>query len=281
MKHTDLISRSRKISSRRLLRQAFGLTLIVLLLAGCGGGLTEPTSMPTPIPPTDTPTPIPPIDTPTATNTPTRTPTPTQTNTPTRTPTPTPSFTPTPSPDPLLVGWREYTVSGFRIALPEQWEVIDIDREGMDAILTLTRGLNTEWAQNTAAMLTSEGMQEMMKLWAMDTEPAGTGYANVNVVFQSMPFNVKIDDLCVQMDTAYQQMGITLLNSECGLEINGLDVGRFDVQVGVGAFAIKQYQYVYADGRNMWSVSLGVDETQWPKYTYTFVTIAESFRVDQ
>lgn len=37
MKHAGLISRSNKRSRRRLLQQAFGLTLAVLLLAGCGG----------------------------------------------------------------------------------------------------------------------------------------------------------------------------------------------------------------------------------------------------
>ncbi len=59
--------------SRRRLQQAFGLTLIVLLLTGCGGTLAEPTATLTPIPPTATSTPVPPTATPTLvppTNTP-------------------------------------------------------------------------------------------------------------------------------------------------------------------------------------------------------------------
>ena len=47
--------------SRRLLQRAFGLTVIVLLLSGCGGPPVEPTA--TPIPPTATP--VPPTATPT------------------------------------------------------------------------------------------------------------------------------------------------------------------------------------------------------------------------
>ena len=74
MKHADQVSRSKARSIRRLLQQAFGLTLAVLFLAGCGGAPAEPTSTPTlsppiststPGPPTSTPTPIPPTITPT------------------------------------------------------------------------------------------------------------------------------------------------------------------------------------------------------------------------
>lgn len=69
MKHADLISRSIEKSSRRLLQQALGLMLTVLLLTGCGGATIEPTVTLTPIPPTATPipptaTPIPPTATP-------------------------------------------------------------------------------------------------------------------------------------------------------------------------------------------------------------------------
>ena len=66
------------MNSRRLLQQVFGLTLIVMLLAGCGGAPAEPTA--TLVPPTATPTPVPPTPTPTPTTvplTPTPSPTPT------------------------------------------------------------------------------------------------------------------------------------------------------------------------------------------------------------
>ena len=45
------------MTSRKLLQQTFGLTLVVLLLTGCGGAPAEPTATPTPAPPTATPTP--------------------------------------------------------------------------------------------------------------------------------------------------------------------------------------------------------------------------------
>jgi hypothetical protein len=52
MKHTDMIlvgeERSRKMRLGKPLQRAFGLTLVVLLLAGCGGATGEPTDTPTP-----------------------------------------------------------------------------------------------------------------------------------------------------------------------------------------------------------------------------------------
>ncbi len=50
------------MSSKKLLQQTFGLTLVVLLLVGCGGAPAEPVATPTSVPPT--PTPVPPTPTP-------------------------------------------------------------------------------------------------------------------------------------------------------------------------------------------------------------------------
>lgn len=43
------------MSSRKLLQHVFGLMLIVLLLTGCGGAVTEQAALPTPVPPTAEP----------------------------------------------------------------------------------------------------------------------------------------------------------------------------------------------------------------------------------
>jgi hypothetical protein len=58
------------MSNRKLLQQMIGVTLVALLLVGCGA----PAATPTPVPPTSTPTPVPPTPTPVP---PTSTPVPT------------------------------------------------------------------------------------------------------------------------------------------------------------------------------------------------------------
>jgi hypothetical protein len=157
---------------------------------------------------------------------------------------------------------------------------VDVDREGVEAILSMLETLNTEWAHNTTAMLSAEGVQEMTKLWAMDSEPAGVGYATMTITHQSQPFPIRVEDLCAQLESAYQQMGFEVVAVECGLKINELDAGRSIVRLPVGALAVKEYQYWYVQGRSVWVVSMAVDETKWSEYEPIFATIAESFRAD-
>jgi hypothetical protein len=54
------------MSRRRLFQRIFGLTLVVLLLAACGGAPAELVATSTPVPPTATPTRVPPTATATA-----------------------------------------------------------------------------------------------------------------------------------------------------------------------------------------------------------------------
>lgn len=224
--------------------------------------------------------------TPTPTFTPTFTPTPTPTSTPTSTLTPTPSSTPTTTPTPtatplpLPAGWRDHAASGFHIALPERWESLAIEEEGIEAILNSLEGINTEWARNITLMFSSEAIQEAMKFFAMDSEPAGIGFATVNATYQPLAFPIKVDDLCTIMPSVYEQLGVEMIEAECGLEINELDAARFTSRFQMGALAVKQYQYVYVQENSTWTLTLGVDETEWSAYEPIFVTIAESFRLD-
>jgi len=61
------------LNRQKLIQQAIGVTLVVLLLSSCGMQQSQPTPTSTPVPPTATPTPVPPTAVPTPvplTNTP-------------------------------------------------------------------------------------------------------------------------------------------------------------------------------------------------------------------
>lgn len=208
------------------------------------------------------------------TATPTITPTPVPTSTPTETPRPT--VTPYPLPD----GWIDYSTSGFYIALPESWSVVELEEEGVEAIWQLMEGIESEWAQNITSLFSSELVAETIKFWAMSDEPAGAGYPNVNVSFQSQVIPIDTSELCDLLPSVYDQMGLMVVASECNLTINAIESARFVIRMEMGPLSIQQVQYLFVEGGRFWSVTLGVDETVWDAYVSLFDEIANTFRID-
>jgi hypothetical protein len=235
---------------------------------------------------THTPTPTPsPTSTPTPTPTPTWTPTPidTPTATPTASTTPTPTDTPGPTAMPIDVpqGWVDHAGDGFHIALPEDWQVFNVEEVGFEAIMNMLENLDTEWARNTSALLTSEQIQESFKLMALSPEPAGIGFTNVMVQYQLQPLPLSSQAWIAQFEATYEQLGIEVETSEADLEINGLEAFRIVVRVPLGSLYLEQYQYMYLDNRAMWIVGMTVDETVASDHEATFAEIAETFRVGE
>jgi basic membrane protein A len=231
--------------------------------------------------PTFTPTPTP-TDTPTLTPTPTPTDTPSPTPTPTPTPTPPPTDTPTPTP-PVAIdipeGWVLYIAGDLALALPERWQAIDVTEEGVEAIFDTASALNEEWAQNLTAMFSAEAMKDKLKFWALDPKLAGSGFATVNVTQDAMPFALDAETLAGQLESVYEQMGLTVLAVEKDLEINGLDAARATIEAGVGPFTVRQDQYILVQDTDIWILTLAVDQTAWEDYEPTFATIAQTFHL--
>jgi hypothetical protein len=201
--------------------------------------------------------------------------TPTAPPTATATKTPTPTYTPPPVP----AGWTGYTVGNFFLALPAAWETIDIDEEGIQALLDILETINSEWAQGFINTYSSETLAKFLKFWAMDPNPVGIGYANIVVVHQTMPIAVQIDDFCAQLADTYAQLGVELLDSRCDLKINGVDAAQITARVSSGLHKVRQSQYIYLKGKKVWTLAGSVDETRWAEYQPIFEMIGESFQV--
>jgi hypothetical protein len=218
-------------------------------------------------------------------NAPTSTATFTASPEPTSTYTPEPSSTPTSPPSPAddsasSGDFIEYSTSGFHITLPAQWEVVDINQEGVEALWEVIEGLETEWAEAAQAMYSSEAMLEAFDLWAIDSAPTNFGFAVAAVMSQEFPYPIAAKDLCTLMPSTYEQMGIEMVDSDCSLEINGINTARFIVRIEVEGMVMKQVQYCYLSGTDMWVLTMGVVETEWMEYEPVLFGIAESFRID-
>lgn len=198
------------------------------------------------------------------------------------TPIPSPTITPTATitPYPLPTGWRDHAAADFQLGLPGRWEAVDVDQEGVDAIWDLLAGINTEWAESVTSLFSSEAMREAIKFWALDTEPAGSGYASLNIIPQTQAYAIPIEDLCSQIPAAYQQLQIDMIESDCSLKINGLEAARFMTGLNMGELGVRQYQYIFVRGVRVWTLTFSVDSTVWDRYEEIFVTAAETFRTE-
>jgi len=88
--------------------------------------------------------------------------------------------------------------------------------------------------------------------WAMDSEPAGVGYASANVPTRSCPLPHPTDDICEQMPARIRAARHGAGDAECDLTINDVDAARFVIRASMGPFGIEQYQYVYIQDRGLW-----------------------------
>jgi hypothetical protein len=129
------------------------------------------------------------------------------------------------------------------------------------------------------AMFSSEAVVEYMKFWARDTELVGISFAAVNVTQQTLPYRVDAATLAEQSASLYDLLGIEFLAMEQDLEINGLDAARLEIRLETGPFAMRQYQYVFVEGREAWVLTCAMEETAWSEYEPIFVGIAETFAV--
>jgi tetratricopeptide (TPR) repeat protein len=256
-------------------------TVAVLLALGCT--LTKPAPIPTP---TASPTPLP-TDTvtpsSTATPLPTATPTlaPTWTAAPTATPSPRPTATPEVAGAPYAapVGWRDYAETGFSIALPVEWRVTSIDKEGYQAMQFYLQGDSSPSGQAASQALASGTMQRALKFFGAGPHLAGAGYPVVLVLSIPLIFTMTAADLSDALLGAAQQSGQTVLTLDSNLKIDGLDAARITarLQGGTGS-SVQEALYACAKGRQLWMILFAVDEQAWNKYEPLFERIAGSFR---
>jgi hypothetical protein len=190
------------------------------------------------------------------------------------TPTSTLSFSPT---SPAPAGWRYYSESNFEVALPQGWQVVEIEKQGLAPVQELAKSkLPADLAAGISADISSGKAQRTSKLWAIDPQPAGSGYAFIMVGFLTLSNVTTADKLCADMQ-AQQPSGV--IDSQCGLVFNHVEAMRFTERIQADSSVTRQYLNVYLkDGNRTWVLTSVADESVWLNYEPTFNTVAELFR---
>lgn len=164
---------------------------------------------------------------------------------------PTSESSPTPTSTPPPAGWIAHGTLGFHIILPEGWSVLD----------------------DAAA-------DDTVKFAAADLEGAGSYKASVFVSFKYQYSTFTIQEICDAFESLFAAAGLELMETKCGLDMNGLPAGRFITRFNLDGINVREYMYFSVENTRIWMVELIVDENVWSSYTSTFQTIAESFCMD-
>jgi len=190
------------------------------------------------------------------------------------------TIAPTETPFPLEEGWRDYAMPGFRLALPESWEVVEVDPANVDEIWKKLEEVDAEWVSTFKSLFTSKYVQESIKLWANDVSTAVDGQGNLVVVSQKLPAIFSNENLCQKLKATYELLGGRIIDSTCDMQINGLKAHRFTLRIRVGAHSLKQRLYLYENDRQVWVINAYVSGKGWRLYDPIFDLIAQTFRID-
>lgn len=237
------------------------------------------------------PTPIPPTPTPSRTPTPQPTPTPRETPKPTVLPTETAIPAATSAPYSITIGedgWQQYQnyAFGFALALPPDWEVIDLTVDDLKALLTETVSNNPE----LESQFTSEYMNNLVavgiKLIAIDVSLAslasGTS-SNLNVLVSELLYEITLADY-IELNVLQIRslLGEDLQISQEIVTIGELDAGKITYQAEITdifgeAHQVEYQQYLILQGRTQYVLTFTAGTDQISEDGPIFDRIANSF----
>ena len=186
---------------------------------------------------------------------------------------------------PMPEGWSKHTTSEFEIWLPEKWEEWEITPETYPQIIINLKQYAPALAQHLESMMNQPGALETMKLFAYDKGSSGS---SMNIVEQDLPpqfqgMPISLGMMMPQFEQMYKQMGMQNISTESGLEINGMDAARVDVDfpmnvTGFGKVTLGMTQYLILSDERMYAITFS-DMKRTAQNKVLFEQIMKSFRV--
>ena len=261
--------------------------LLISLLAGCAAAPTLiPTSTPEPtavftatLPPTDTPTPEP-TATATATATVTETPAPTDT----------PEPTTTPAPETRSDGWTVYTMEedGFTVALPPEWQRLEMDPAKMQAAVGQVAENNPEFSK----MLTQQAQSILatgVSFYGFDLSLESVQSRFItNISILKAPLDVDVDlDVVAQLNVNQIEMlpGVQKPVENTAVELPAGDAHRLRYTMKMNMASGEETnaaftQYIFLEDGIIYVMTMTTRADLLPGYATDFEKIAQSFSLE-
>lgn len=202
-------------------------------------------------------------------------------------PTPTPTVTPAPptatataTPSVVPAGWVDHAAGAARIALPADWEVLDLGGGDAAALFATFQAANPDLAALIGDVETLRGAA----LWAYrSADPAGGFSDSLNI----RRFGAATADLAAAVEpivAQYRQLGFTVNETRTDLTIGGLPAASiaytlpFTRANGQGTTLIGQ-QYLVAAAAETWIISFSASPETAAALRPVFEQSAKTFRV--
>jgi hypothetical protein len=182
----------------------------------------------------------------------------------------------------LEPGWKLYSVSaeGFAIALPSNWEKVDLNLTSADAAAA--------FKDNPAFVKFLQGIQlnKYIKFFGVDKQTVASDFAtNVNVVGVSLPDSVTTLDQVVAAELAtYKRLQVSTTHQRVHLSAGAAEQVDYTLTPNTASggqvlTAIKQYILLRVGAHpTEFVVTLTTKADQAASYDVTFGKIANAFR---
>jgi len=203
----------------------------------------------------------------------------TATSTPTRTVKPTWTTIPTAT---LTDDWFELQGHYFTVALPVDWDTFNVESDGVETTLRKLSRIDDRWSETETWLLEDEDIQDNVMVISREDNPSNAMDTSLRLFSYSMEGTIRSRHLCDGIEEQYEEdEEVSLKGIRCGLDINGLDGARVDVQYLYRHYMIREITYYYISGKGLWVLEFHVLESQLTKYEDLIDEIGNSFRAVQ
>ena len=171
---------------------------------------------------------------------------------------------------------------GYTMNLPVNWQSIDVYDEGIDSSLRKLSRIDDDWSESESWLLEDEDTRDSVVLLAREDNPKSVLNTSLRLFTYSFDGTIRSRDLCDKLREDYDDNDdVALKEVRCGLDINGMDGARFDVQYIYNHYDTREITYYYIQGKYLWVMEFHVLDSQLDQYKDIIDTIGGSFDAAQ
>jgi hypothetical protein len=157
-----------------------------------------------------------------------------------------------------------------------------VDDEGVESALRKLSRIDDDWAESETRLLEDEDVQDNILLIAREIKPTSVMNTSLRLFTYSFEGTIKSRDLCDELKEEFEDNEkVALKGVRCGLDINGMDGARFDLQYLYHHYNTREITYYYILGKYLWVLEFHVLESKLDQYKDIIDSIGNSFNAQR